>query len=403
MDFNNKDFLGRPPGKLTGIGMQMVAGILGVVFIASLIVGYRDVLEAQIEVMPVSPPVIVKTKRQGQISKFLVRPGDSVLPGQTLARFKDPADHEDLKVIQQAVAKKSLPEEPGSRKPFVIGTLQDAYSEYVKAYHGVEMIEKFYDNTIANLMEDTIRISHGDAFSNTYKRLQTARSTSVLVGRNHSRMKTLYGKGVISKSELEKSQLEYNRSLQQVNQLNSEYVTDTYSTNEKFGDLFTAMEIASMNLLSEISLWEEKNLLVSPVSGRVYFLDVRSPYQWVDEGEELFGVVPDRKSPLIGIVKIPIHNAGNVREGQQVIIKLHSFPFEEWGILRGIITEISASPKRADEEYYPAYVKIDSTANNLKGRINGKGTLSGRCDIILEESTIFKKLFMGLRKNIDNY
>lgn len=163
------------------------------------------------------------------------------------------------------------------------------------------------------------------------------------------------------------------------------------------------MQCGAYRDMAEILLWEEKNLLVSPVSGRVFFLDVRTPYQWVDQEEEIFGVLQDRKSSLIGIVKIPIHNAGNVRVGQQVIIKLHSFPFEEWGILKGIITEISASPKKADEPYYPAHVKIDSTANNLNGRISGKGTLSGPCDIILEESTIFKKFFISLRKTIDNF
>jgi len=196
--------------------------------------------------------------------------------------------------------------------------------------------------------------------------------------------------------------LEYNRSLQEVNRLRSDYTTDTYRTNEKFKGRFTEMEIASIKVLSEIALWEEKNLVVSPVYGKVSFFDVRSPYQWVDDGEDIFQVLPDQESPLIGILKVPIRNAGNVREGQKVMIKLHSFPFEEWGILEGVITEISVSPKRADGPYYPAYVQIDSKVNALKSRMSGKGTLSGRCEIVLEQNTLFKKLFMGLRKNLND-
>ncbi|MGB7395720.1 MAG: HlyD family efflux transporter periplasmic adaptor subunit [Pricia sp.] len=402
MEFDKKDFLGRPPGKLTSIGIQLVAGILGIVFFASLIIGYRDVLEAQIEVRPTSPPIILKTKRVGQIAEFLVYPGDSVYSGQILAEFDTSAKHNDLRAVKMAVAQRSTPEELGYAKPVSIASLHGAYSEYLDAYHSVKTIEKFYGSTMANLMDDSVRALRNDAFSNIFKRLQTAKHTNDLVARNHSRMETLYEKRVISKSELEESQLKYNRSRQEVDQLNSDYVTDTYLTNEKFEGRFTQMEIASMRVLSEIALWEEKNLVISPVDGRVSFLDVRSQYQWVEEGEELFQILPNKKSTPVGILKIPIHNAGNIRIGQKVIIKLHSFPFEEWGILEGTLTEISASPKKTDDLYYPAYVSIDSTANNLKGKLSGKGTLSGHCDIVLEETTLFEKLFMGLRKNFDN-
>jgi len=78
MDFDSKDFIGRPPGRLARIGIQVVASILCIVLVASLIVEYRDVMQAQIEVMPVLPPIVLKTKRTGQIASFLVDPGDSV-------------------------------------------------------------------------------------------------------------------------------------------------------------------------------------------------------------------------------------------------------------------------------------------------------------------------------------
>ncbi len=403
MDFNSNDFLGKPPGWLTKIGITIISGILCITFITSFFISYSDVLEAAIEVVPVTPPVLIKSKRDGQISKFFVKPGDSVVSGDAVAKLKTVAEYGDIMAIKEAVSQKTLPEELGLPKPTSIGSLQGTYSEYLGAYYGVRTIEKFYNNKIVNLLDDKIRESEGNAFSDVYNRLQTAKINNGIISLNHARMKILYEKGVISKAELEKSQLEYNKSLQEVNQLSSDYSKDSYSTNEKFESHVAAMEITSMKVLSEISIWEDRNIFTSPVNGMVFFLDVWSPFQSVKEGEELFGITPHVKSPLMGILRIPVHNSGKVHAGQKVIIKLHSFPYAEWGSLDGVLTDISSSPKGSQVPYYAAYVKIDSSANKLNTALSGKGSLSGYCDIILRENTLFKKLFIGFKETFDNY
>jgi len=112
-----------------------------------------------------------------------------------LAEFDTPAEYGDLKAIKEAVSKQTVPEELGHARPVSIGSLQRAYSEYLGAYNEIKTIENFYGNTIANLMEDSIRISQSDAFSNIFKRMRTAENTNVLVARNHSRMQILFEKG----------------------------------------------------------------------------------------------------------------------------------------------------------------------------------------------------------------
>ena len=402
MDFDSNTFLGRPPGWLTRIGITMVAVILFIILLASFVISYSDVLEAEIEIMPINSPVLLKTSRAGQISEFFVNPGDSVVSGDIIAKLNTVADYVDIMAIKEAVTKQTLPEELGFGKPTSIGSLQEAYSEYIKAFYGIRTIERFYDDDIENLLNNKIRDTEDRAFSDVYHKLQTAKRNNTLISQNHTRMEILYNKGVISKAELEKSQLEYNKSFQEINQLSSDHSKDSYSTNEKFEGHVAAMEITSMKVLSEISIWEERNVFISPASGKVFFLDVWSPFQSVEEGEELFGISPYAESPFMGIVRIPIHNSGKVRAGQRVIIKLHSFPYEEWGSLEGVLMDIPTSPKRFDKLYYPAYVKIDSSENNLKTSLSGKGSLSGYCDIILEENTLFTKLFIVLRKNFNN-
>jgi len=403
MNVESNDFLGRPPNGLTRIGITIVAVILCIVLFASFLISYSDVLEAEIEIMPLNPSVLVKSSRSGQISEFFVKPGDLVASGDVIAKLKTVADYLDIMAIKEAVTKRALPEELGFNKPTSIGSLQEAYSQYILAFHGIRTIERFYDDDIGNLLHNRIKDTEDKAFSDNYQKLQASKRNNALISRNHSRMETLYNKGVISKAELEKSQLDYNKSFQEINQLSADYSKDSYSTNEKFEGHVANMEISSMQVLSEISIWEERNVFISPVNGKVFFLDVWSPFQSVDEDEEIFGISPNFESPFMGIVKIPIHNSGKVRAGQKVIIKLHSFPFEEWGSLEGVLMEISNSPKRFDELYYPAYVKIDSSKNKLRTTISGEGNFSGYCNIILEENTLFNTLFIGLRKTFNNH
>jgi len=402
MDSNSNDILGRPPSWLTRIGIGILSGILTIVFLASLVISYSDVVEAEIEVMPVNPPILLKAKRSGQISEFFVRAGDMVHSGDTIAKLKTVANYSDIVAIKQAIINRTIPEELGLIKPTSIGSLQMVYSEYLKAFYGIRTIETFYDNNIDNLLDNNMRETQGRAFSDVLNRLRTAKRNNSIISRNHSRMKTLYSKGVISKAELENSQLEYNKSLQEVNQLSSEYSKDSYSKNEKFEGSVVDMEITSLKVLSEISLWEDQNVFISPINGRVFFMDVWSPFQSVEKDEELFGVSPVAESPLMGIAKIPIRNSGKVGVGQKVIIKLHSFPYEEWGALEGYITDISQTPKQSDDSNYIAHVKIDSSNNSLASSISDKGNLSGYCDIILKENTLFRKLFIGIKKTFNN-
>lgn len=402
MEYNAKDFLGRPPGWLTRTGIMLVSGILTVVFLASFVIRYSDVTEAEIEVMPITPPVLLKTKRDGQISEFFVGAGDFVKPGDTIAKLKTVADYGDVLAIKKAVINRTTPEDLGLLKPTSIGSLQGAYSDYLKALYGIRTIENFYDNNIGNLLDGKTREIEGRAFSDVLNRLQNSKRNNIIIKQNHNRMETLFSKGVISKAELEKSQLEYNRSLQEINELSSNYSKDSYNTNEKFEGRVADMEIASLRVLSEISIWEDQFIFISPIEGKVFFMDVWSPFQSVVKGEELFGVSPNVKSPLMGMAKIPVHNFGKVAIGQKVIIKLHSFPYEEWGALEGSITEISKTPKRSDDLHYIAYIKMDTVDNKLAASISDKGNLSGFCDIVLKENTLFEKLFISTKKTLNN-
>lgn len=401
MESDAANFLGRPPSWLTRMGVGIVGGILSIIFLASFIISYSDVIEAEVSVMPISPPIFLKTNKSGQISEFFVHAGDSVSRGEIIAKLKTIEDYEDILAIKKAVSKLTIPEELDLTKPTSIGSLQEVYSEYLKAYYGIKTIEKFYSSKIENLLDDKKREAKGLGFNDVFQKLQASKRNNLIISQNHTRMRTLFDKGVISKSELEKSQMELNSSLQEINQLSDEYSKDSYTKNERFEGSVAEIEITSLKVLSEISIWEDQNIFTSPIDGKLFFLDIWSPFQSVKRDEELFGIAPYTESSFMAVAKIPIHNSGKVIIGQQAIIKLHGFPYEEWGTLEGTISEISKTPKQFENLNYIAYISIKSKDSYLEKSISEKGSLLGNCDIILKKNTLFEKVFFNVKKTIN--
>ena len=61
---------------------------------------------------------------------------------------------------------------------------------------------------------------------------------------------------------------------------------------------------------------------------------------------------------VVGVMNVPSHGFGKVRLGQEVIVRLNAFPYMEYGILRGLITDISSIPEKAADGSLCYQVKV---------------------------------------------
>jgi hemolysin D len=80
--------------------------------------------------------------------------------------------------------------------------------------------------------------------------------------------------------------------------------------------------------------------LVSPIDGMVSQLAVHTVGGVIELAKPIMVVVPSA-GRLIGQVKIPTRDAGFVRVGQPVAVKLAAFPFTRYGTARGRVESIS--------------------------------------------------------------
>ena len=69
-----------------------------------------------------------------------------------------------------------------------------------------------------------------------------------------------------------------------------------------------------------------------------------SENQTINSGDFVFTIIPKNHSSYICKLQAPVLNSGKVKIGQDVNIKLSSYPDNEFGILTGKIKDISLVP-----------------------------------------------------------
>lgn len=155
----------------------------------------------------------------------------------------------------------------------------------------------------------------------------------------------------------------------------------------------TEMVNAVAGLSNAISQWEEQYLLQSPTDGKVAFLQPLEVGQLLSSGETVMVVVPQGKVTVKGKCAVPMDGIGKVAVGQRVIVRLPTFPEQEYGFLEGKVSAISPVPN-ADNVYI---IEVDFP----KGLHTSYGkelplvhTMNGNASIVTKEINVLKRLLM---------
>jgi len=94
------------------------------------------------------------------------------------------------------------------------------------------------------------------------------------------------------------------------------------------------------SMISDAESWLLKYVVSATSKGRVSYVGILQENQNVAINQPLFIINPGN-SNFFGEVQIPQYNMGKVRIGQRSLIKLRSYPFEEFGVINGRVSYIT--------------------------------------------------------------
>jgi HlyD family secretion protein len=401
-----------PPRKLIRIGTTIIFAIFLLLLILAWVIKYPDIVFAPIEITTVNPPVSLVTKVTGRINKIYVRDGEKVIPGKLLAVMETTASMNDLNALRTVIDSVKKPSDINYQTiPLLsnLGDLQSFYASLLKALSDYDTYVRndFYGKKIVSVNDE---ISVLEEYIDRMKVKERLISDNLrLEGRKYSRDSILFIGKVYSESDFEKSKQSYNGSklelqevrlnqsetsinLEEKKQLLQDYII---KRAEEKQNLSSVLDEAFLNLQAQLKLWENKFLLVSPVSGTVAFTKYWSENQSVTIGEHVLNVVPDNAGDYIGRMTLSMQRSGKVKPSMPVNVKLSGFPYLEYGMVRGYVKSKSLV---ASGDAYIIEVTLPQGLTTLYNRkLDFTQNMQGTAEIITEKVRLLQRIINPFR------
>ena len=416
-----KEILGQAPNWVIQWGITVVLVIIVIFLIGSALLSYNDIIPARVTITSENPPAHLTAKASGKLTSIFVEAGQKVEADQILAVIENTADFKDVQFIKSKIENftPDLTDFDSLKYTFPsklkLGQIQVAYNSFRREYllylnYNIQTPEK---GQVINLRSQIIAAQN--RLNNRKTELFIYESELENAKIDFESQERLYKKDVITRQRFQQEQNKYAGAKRNYEGLQSSIKSEESSLlalrnnlrqasiGDKTSFLSTDqnLEQAKQALENQILQWEQQFVLKSPIKGEVTVFDIWSQYQNVNIGQDLFTVIPDNIDGIIGRVTIPVQNSGKIKIGQSVLIKLDSYPYQEWGSLSGEIINISGVPQlsvQGGPAMYIAYLKVATLESSFEKPIDFKQEMEGTAEIVVEELTVMQRIFYQLRE-----
>jgi HlyD family secretion protein len=147
----------------------------------------------------------------------------------------------------------------------------------------------------------------------------------------------------------------------QIAQIDSQLTKAIVDNENRISELNSQISQAQQQL--------EYQNLTAPITGKIFDLQA-SPGFVANTSEKLMKIVPQEN--LVAEVFITNQDIGFVKEGMKVDVRIDSFPFSEYGDIKGELISIGSDALPPNETYdffrFPAKVRLDSQTLEVKDR-----------------------------------
>jgi len=418
------DIIERMPTRFGNWVAVAVVTFAALLFFFGWIIQYPDVVTGAIKINSNATPVKLVANMSGKIHILSFHPQDSVREGEYIAVIQNPAKTENVCAVARLLtqvnpndkvslmqAKELFPEEVS------MGELNATYYTFLAALKNSCSYEEenVFEQQKAS-MEDEIR----------WKKivLQETREALKITEENLDISKKWYEKYASLNSELlatyeyevDRSKGDYLSAKQNLQNLRKDaasiqmQITETKNRlsqltiekREKERTLLLELLSSYHDLNDNIKLWEQKYVLKSPFDGKVEFLKFWSNDQFVQAGENVFGIIP-MENIILGQMHLPANGAGKVKTGSKVSVKLENYPYLEFGSVDGRVKSVSLITHELKNGEYSldTYLVLVDLPEGLKTNygevLDFKYEIGGSADIIVNDRRLIERLFDNLK------
>ncbi|WP_396189214.1 HlyD family secretion protein [Flavobacterium sp.] len=407
-----QEILTRVPRKLLRYGSTVILVILVIVLFLSWLIKYPNLVTAPVSITTTQPPEKLIAKSSGKIQAIFVNDKSIVTPNTVLAVLENSADYKAVFQLKTILDVYNFDKE----FPFQnfngasLGEIETSYAMFQKEYQANELNKKLQPYQVDKSAQSLEQVQLQDRLQLLLSQKEISELELQLQKQDLQRYESLFKKGVISSQEYEKNKLVFlqaqknfknlqssiSQTKSALNELNKSQKTTVINENKETVTLNSNLNQAFFQLKKAIKEWELNYAFVSKNGGIVSFMQIWSVNQNITGGEILFSVVPQHSSAFIAKVKAPAQNAGKIKVGQNVNIRLMNYPDNEFGILKGKVQNMSLVPDK-DGNLILDVVLSHGLKTSYHKKIVFQQEMSGTADIITEDLRLIERIFNQFR------
>lgn len=407
-----QEIISKPPSWLLKRGITFIVLTIFMLFGLTFFIRYPEVVPVSMKFNTSSAPKVLTSKVTGNLVKILVKDGTSVDKNTDIAYLESVADHhqvlhllDKMKQVRSSTIELADLTDIVTPTELELGEVQNSYQNFYLAYLNYVAINKegiyqkrknFIQSEVRYINEQNQRIQQS---------FDLQKRELALAEEEYAKYQILAEKKVISQLELQQKEALLLAKRQSIPQTENTIIgnqSSRLSKDKEISEINNQMFeeekkfYQSLNtFISDAENWKKQYVISSPAKGTLIYGDFLQENQLIKMGEELF-YVNANKEDYYGEILIPQSKSSKVKVGQEVLIKVQSYPYQEYGYLRGRIDYISDIPIR-DSVFFS---KVILNRNEKDSVIKLKPGILADADIITENQSIIKRIWLNLTKSL---
>ncbi len=400
------------PSFLIRWGNVFFLTILILIGVACWFIRYPDMIQATAKLTSINAPKPILCKIDGKLVKLNITENQVVDKGQVLGFIESTANHEEVLALASNLdsiqALLNLKQADQIKKYFIgtttqLGELQTAHQTFLQAFLSFDnyLANGFYLKKMAILKRDKSNLIK--LYNNLNAQRELQEQDLALSQKTFNANESLKKEKVISDFDYRVEQSKLISKKLTLPQIKSSIINNENSQAEKEKEIIELDNTINQQKLifqqvlntfrSQVDDWKKKYILIAPISGKIAFASFIQENQQLQANQVICFINPENSQYFAEIV-IPQSNFGKVAVGQQVLLKFQSYPFQEYGSIRGKIEFISHIP--SDSGYFAKVGLTNGLMTNYKKPIQYRDGLLANAEIITRDMRLLERFYYNI-------
>jgi len=414
-----QEILGTPPSWLVRWGTTMAFAIVVIFGWIGYLVEYPDIVAADIKVTSIDPPKRILAPNSLNISKVWVNNEDTVKTGQILVTFNAKGNYGDIILLDKYLTDlKTINDSTllifNPPRRLILGDIQDELYDFIEKQETFRRYTqgKQFDNlSVIQLNRELGNLRRGILID--LRSIKKLEEELAIVNRRYDEQDRGVREKVVAIRTLDQTKekmlsLDRERQGIEANIKNKEFQIQTIQNKingvekdnvENKQIAYERLEESFDNLRNQLESWKKNYTITSPIDGIVIIASESiGDNQYVSNNQSLMDVFPFSQGDVIGKINLNLSGSGKVSPGQDVIVKFASYPFQEFGAVKGVVSWKGTIPSNGAVPLKVTFPKGLVTTTGR--RIKPNQEMEGIAEIITADKRFIERIFERLRRSV---